>query len=144
MIIKPKTVVRWHQQGFGLYSRWKSRAALGRSKIPQEQINLIEQIASENPLLGAPRIHSEMLKLGFDISESTVMRYLPKRPQRTTGQQRKTFLKNHSSKIISLDFFVVPTITFKLFHVLVFLSHDRRRIIHFNVTDHPTRPFPVV
>jgi transposase InsO family protein len=95
-------------------------------------------MANENPLWGAPRIHGEMLKRGFDISKSIVLRYLPRKPKRTTGQPWKTFLKNHSAEIISLDFFVGPTITFKLFHVLVFLSHDRRKIIHFNVTDHPT------
>jgi putative transposase len=95
-------------------------------------------MANENPLWGAPRIHGEMLKLGFDISEATVLRYLPKKPRRTTGQQWKTFLRNHSTEIISLDFFTVPTITFRLLYVLVFLSHDRRKIIHFNVTAHPT------
>ena len=138
LIIKPETVIRWHQQGFKVYWRWKSRSALGRPRIPQEQIDLIKQIASDNPLWGAPRIHGEILKLGLDISESTVLRYMPTRPQRTTGQHWKTFLKNHSAEIISLDFFVVPTITFKVLHVLVFLSHDRRKIIHFNVTDHPS------
>jgi putative transposase len=121
-----------------LYWKWKSRSALGRPRIPQDQIDLIKQMAADNPLWGAPRIHGEMLKLGFDISEATVQRYLPRRPQRTTRQRWKTFLKNHSSEIISLDFFVVPTITFKLVHVLVFLSHHRRKIIHFNVTHHPT------
>jgi transposase InsO family protein len=138
LIIKPETVIRWHQQGFRLYWRWKSRNKSGRPTIPQEQINLIKQMANENPRWGAPRIHGEMLKLGFDISEATVLRYLPKKPRRTTGQQWKTFLRNHSAEIISLDFFTVPTITFRLLYVLVFLSHDRRKIIHFNVTDHPT------
>jgi putative transposase len=95
-------------------------------------------MANENPLWGAPRIHGEMLKLGFDISESTVLRYMPKKAPRTTRQRWKTFLKNHSAQIVSVDFLVVPTITFKLLYVLVFLSHDRRRIIHFNVTAHPT------
>ena len=123
LIIKPETVIRWHQQGFRLYWRWKSRSALSRPKIPQEQINLIKQIANENPLWGAPRIHGEMLKLGIDISESTVLRYLPKKPRRTTGQHWKTFLKNHSAEIVSIDFLVVPTITFGLLYVLVFLSH---------------------
>jgi len=87
---------------------------------------------------GAPRIHGELLKLAFDISEATVQRYMPKRQHRTTRQRWKTFLKNHSAQIVSVDFLVVPTITFKLLYVLVFLSHDRRRIIHFNVTAHPT------
>jgi putative transposase len=138
LIIKPETVVRWHQQGFKVYWRWKSRSALGRPRIPLDQIDLIKRMAADNPLWGAPRIHGEMLKLGFDISESTVLRYMPKSPRRTTGQRWKTFLKNHSSEIISLDFFVVPTITFKVLHVLAFLSHERRKIIHFNVTHHPT------
>jgi len=95
-------------------------------------------MANDNPLWGAPRIHGEMLKLGFDISEATIQRYMPRRPQRTSRQRWKTFLKNHSAQIVSVDFLVVPTITFKLLYVLVFLSHDRRRIIHFNVTAHPT------
>jgi putative transposase len=95
-------------------------------------------MANENPLWGAPRIHGELLKLGFDISEATVQRYMPKRQHRTTRQRWKTFLKNHSAQIVSLDFLVLPTITLKLLHVLVFLSHDRRRIIRFNVTDHPS------
>ena len=138
LIVKPETVIRWHQQGFKLYWRWKSRPTPGRPAIPQVQINLIKQMANENPLWGAPRIHGEMRKLGFDISESTVQRYMPRKPQRTTRQRWKTFLKNHSSEIISLDFFVVPTITFNLLYVLVFFSHHRRRIIHFNVTVHPT------
>jgi transposase InsO family protein len=95
-------------------------------------------MASDNPLWGAPRIHGKILKLGLNISESTVLRYLPKKSRRAGGQTWKTFLKNHSSEIISLDFFVVPTMTFKLLRVLVFLSHERRKIIHFNVTEHPT------
>jgi len=138
LIFKPETVIRWHRQSFRVFWKWKSRSALGRPRIPQDQIDLIKQMAADNPLWGAPRIHGEMLKLGFDISEATVQRYMPRRPQRTTRQRWKTFLQNHSSEIISLDFFVVPTITFKLLHVLVFLSHDRRQVVHFNVTAHPT------
>ena len=138
LIVKPETVIRWHKEAFRLYWRWKSRHKSGRPKIPQAQINLIKQMANDNPLWGAPRIHGELLKLGFDISEATVLRYMPKKPRRTTGQQWKTFLRNHSAEIISLDFFTVPTITFRLLYVLVSLSHDRRKIIHFNVTDHPT------
>ena len=138
LIIKPETVIRWHQQGFTLYWKWKSRSTNGRPKIPQEQISLIKRIANDNPLWGAPRIHGELLKLGYDVSESTVLRYLPKKPRRTTGQHWKTFLKNHSSEIASLDFFSVPTITFRVVYVLVFLSHNRRKIIHVNLTEHPT------
>jgi transposase InsO family protein len=138
LVIKPETVIRWHRQSFRLLWKWKSRSEAGRPKIPQAQIELIKQMANENPLWGAPRIHGEMLKLGIDISESTVLRYMPKKAPKTSKQRWKTFLKNHSAQIVSVDFLVVPTITFKLLHVLVFLSHDRRRIIHFNVTAHPT------
>jgi len=138
LVVQPETVIRWHRQSFRVFWKWKSRSTPGRPAIPQTQINLIKQMATDNPLWGAPRIHGEMLKLGFDISESTVLRYMPKKAPRTTRQRWKTFLKNHSSHIASLDFLVVPTITFRLLYVIVFLSHDRRRIIHFNVTAHPT------
>jgi transposase InsO family protein len=138
LVIKPETVIRWHQQSFRLFWKWKSRSEAGRPKIPQAQIDLIKQMANDNPLWGAPRVHGELVKLGFDISEATVQRYMPKRQHGTTRQRWKTFLKNHSAQIVSVDFLVVPTITFKLLYVLVFLSHDRRRIIHFNVTAHPT------
>jgi hypothetical protein len=138
LVIKPESVIRWHRQSFRLFWKWKSRSEAGRPKIPLAQIDLIKQKANENPFWGAPRIHGELLKLGFDISEATVQRYMPKRQHRTTRQRWKTFLKNHSAQIVSVDFLVVPTITFKLLYVLVFLSHDRRRIIQFNVTAHPT------
>jgi putative transposase len=138
LVVQPETVIRWHRQSFRVFWKWKSRSTRGRPAIPQTQINLIKQMATDNPLWGAPRIHGELLKLGFDISESTVLRYMPKKAPRTTKQRWKTFLKNHSSHIVSVDFLVVPTITFRLFYVLVFLSHDRRRIIHFNVTATPS------
>lgn len=91
LIIKPETVIRWHQQGFRLSWRWKSRSTLGRPKIPQEQINLIKQIANENPLWGAPRIHGEMLKLGFDISESTVCDTCPRNLREQPVNTRRHF-----------------------------------------------------
>jgi len=115
LILKPETVIRWHRQSFRVFWKCKSRSTPGRPAIPQAQINLIKQMANDNPLWDAPRIHGEMLKLGFDISEATVQRSMPRRPQRTTRQRWKTFLKNHSAQIISVDFLVVPTITFKLF-----------------------------
>jgi hypothetical protein len=138
IIIKPETVIKWYRKGFKLYWEWKCRNNGGRPKIPQEQINLIKQMAQDNPLWGVPHIHGEMLKLGYEISESTVMRYMPKKDGSTTNQNWKTFLKNHSSEIISIDYFCVPTISYKLIHVLVYLSHERRKIIHFNVTSNPT------
>jgi hypothetical protein len=143
VIIKPETVIKWHRKGFKLYWRWKCRNSSGRPKIPQEQINLIKRMAKENPLWGVPHIHGEMLKLGYDISESTVLRYMPKKEGSTTGQNWKTFLKNHSSEIISIDFFCVPTISNKILHILVFLSHERRKIIHFNATSNPTSEWAV-
>jgi len=138
LIVQPETLIRWHRQSFRLFWRWKSRLEAGRPKIPQAQINLIKQMANENPLWGAPQIHGELLKLGFDISESTGLRHMPKKAPKTSKQRWRTFLKNHSSQIVSVDFLVVPTITFHLLYVMVFLSHDRRRIIHFDVTAHPT------
>jgi putative transposase len=138
LIVQPETVIRWHRQSFRVFWKWKSRSRAGRPKIPQEQIDLIKQMAGDNPPWGAPRIHGELLKLGGDISETTVQRYMPARPRRTTRHCGKTFLKNHFAQIVSIDFLVVPTITFKLLQVLVFLSHDRRRIIHFDVTANPT------
>ncbi len=138
LIVQPETVIRWHRQSFHLYWRWKSRTELGRPTIPQAQIDLIRQMAGQNPLWGAPRIHGEMLKLGFEISQSTVLRYMPRKAPGTGKQQWKTFLKNHSAQIFSADFFVVPTITFRLLYVLIFLSQDKRRIVLFNVSAHPT------
>ncbi|TSA30731.1 MAG: integrase [Ignavibacteriales bacterium] len=138
VIIKPETVINWHRKGFKLYWGWKSRHTRGRPKISKEQIDLIKQMAKDNPLWGIPRIHGEIMKLGFDISESTVMRYVTKKNGRTSGQRWKIFLKNHSAEIVSIDFLTVPTYNFKLMYVLIFLSHERRRIIHFNVSSHPT------
>ena len=100
-------------------------------------------MAKDNLLWGVPHIHGEILKLGYEISESTVMRYMPKKEGSTTGQNWKTFLKNHASGIISIDFLTLPTIKYKILHVLVFLSHERRKIIHYNVTFHPTSEWAV-
>ena len=137
-IIKPETVIRWHRKGFYKYLRWKSKNDFGRPRVPKEQIDIIRRIANENPMWGVPRIHGEIKKLGYNISKATVWRYTPKDKYNKTGQRWKTFLKNHASEIISIDFFCVPTINFKLLHVLVFLSHKRRKIIHYNITANPT------
>ncbi|MFA7287497.1 MAG: hypothetical protein WC055_01325 [Melioribacteraceae bacterium] len=95
-------------------------------------------MANENPQWGVRRIHGEILKLGYDISESTLLRYIPKKSGKTSGLRWKTFLLNHASGIISIDFLPVPTINYKTLYVLVFLSNHRRKIIHINVTAHPT------
>ena len=137
-IVKPETIIKWHRSAFKLYWRWKSKPKGGRPKVSMEVINLIKQMANNNPLWGATRIHEELKKLGFDISVSTVQGYMPKRSRRSTGQNWKTFLKNHSKEIISIDFLTVPTIKFKLIHVMVIIEHHRRKIVHFNVTKNPT------
>ena len=122
-IVKPNTIIKWHREGFRFYWKRKSKTNGGRPMINRELIALIKRMANENPLWGAPRIHGELKKLGFDISESTVQRYMPKKGKRTTGQNWKTFLKNHSKEIISIDFLTVPTVNFKMMYVLVMIEH---------------------
>ena len=135
-IVQPETVVRWHRQGFRYYWRWKSRGR-GRPKIGPENRALIRRMCRSNPLWGAPRIHGELLKLGIEISESTVSKYMIRR-RGPPSQTWRTFLENHARELIAFDFFTVPTATFRVLFVLVILSHDRRRMLHFNATEHPT------
>lgn len=135
-IVQPATVIRWHRQGFRYYWRWKSRRR-GRPRIDTEARQLVRKMCLANPLWGAPRIHGELLKLGIVISEATVSNYMVRR-RGPPSQDWRTFLQNHSKELISLDFLTAPTASFKILFVLVILSNDRRRILHFNVTDHPT------
>jgi len=137
-IVKPDTMIKWHRKAFKFYWRWKSQHKGGRPKVSREVIALIKLMANENTDWGAPRIHGELLKLGFNICESTVQRYMPKKGKRTTGQNWMNFLHNHSKKIMSIDFLTVPTVNFKLLHVLVVLEHHRRKLIYFNITRNPT------
>ena len=138
IIVKPDTVVRWHRKGFKLFWRWKSRPKRpGRPAVSPEIRNLVRKIAEANPTWGAPKIHGELLKLGIDISETTISNLLP-RPRKPPSQTWRTFLKNHMWNTCSMDFFTVPTATFKILFVLVILSHDRRKVLHFNVTANPT------
>ena len=99
--------------------------------------DLIRQMSRANPLWGAPRIHGELLKLGLTVSQATVSKYMIG-PRRPPSQAWRTFLKNHAPDLIALDFFTAPTATFRVLFVLVVLSHSRRRLVHFNVTEHPT------
>ena len=135
-IVQPETVVRWHRQGFRYYWRWKSRG-VGRPKIDPEIRVLIRRMCRANPLWGAPRIHGELLKLGVDISETTVAKYMIKH-RGPPSQSWRSFLDNHAKDLVALDFFTVATATFRVLFVLVVLHHDRRRILHVNVTAHPT------
>jgi len=136
-IIEPETLIRWHRKGFALFWGWKFSRKAGRPSIHSSTIHLIRKIALANPLWGAPRIHGELQKLGINIAQSTLEKYLPKR-KRPSPQTWKTFLKNHSKEIVAIDFFIVPTIKFRMLWTLVVLSHDRRKIIHFAVTEHPS------
>ena len=138
IIIQPETIVRWHRAGFRFYWRWKSRSRGGRPKVAAEVRNLIRQMSLENSLSGAPRIHGELLKLGIEVAQSTVAKYMAKRCRPGSGQTWQTFLCNDVAGIGAMDFLVVPTINFRLLFVLVILRHERRRLISLSVTDHPT------
>ncbi len=139
LIVQPETVVRWHRRGFKTYWRWKSRRRhSGRPKTDLEVRDLIRRMASENGW-GAPRIHGELLKLGFAVSERTISRWMPRRPAPPGSAERwKAFLRNHRDGIAAMDFFVVPTATFRVLYVLFVIRHGRRRIMHVGVTQHPT------
>ncbi len=136
-IIEPETVIRWHRMGLRLYWRWKSRSRGGRPKVPMEIRRLIREMSLANRLWGAPRIHGELLKLGIEVAQSTVAKYMAK-SGRGRSQTWKTFLHNHAAGIAAMDFLVVPTVGFKLLFVLVILRHQRRRLISLSVTANPT------
>ena len=139
VIVKPETVIAWHRKGFRLFWTWKVRARPTRptSRCPKEVRELIRKMSRENPLWGAPRIHGELLKLGIDVGETSVGKYIV-RKRKPPSQTWRTFLENHVKTMVSIDFFTVPTIRFQVLYVFLVLAHDRRRIVHFNVTAHPT------
>lgn len=140
VLVTPRTVVRWHRAGFRLYWRWLSRASRvgGRTRISKEIRSLIVRMAAENPTWGAPRIHGELLKLGFRISEPTVSRWLRRaRSSTDPGQGWLTFLRNHRDAIAAMDFFTVPTLTFGVLSCFFVIAHDRRKILRFSVTRNP-------
>lgn len=137
LIVQPDTVVRWHRQGFKIFWRWKSRGKRGRPSIELEIRKLIRRLSRENPLWGTPRIQSELALLGHIVADSTIDKYRI-RPKRPPSQTWRTFLDNHIKDIVAVDFFTVPTATFRILFTFVVLRHDRRQIVHFNVTAHPT------
>jgi hypothetical protein len=129
LIVKPETVVAWHRKGFRLFWSWKVRhGQRGRPAIPRQTRDLIRRMCRENPASGAPRIHGELLKLGIDIGASSVTKYMV-RGCKPPSQTWRTFLENHLSQIVSVDFFTVPTIHFQVLYVFLVLAHDRRRVI---------------
>ena len=137
-IVRPKTIIRWHRMGFRAYWRWKSKNLGGRPRIERELRDLIRRMCAENPLWGAPRIHGELLKLGFTVAQSTVAKYMLRRGTSRGGQSWKTFLQNQAEGIASVDLFTVPTIWFEQLYAIVILNHARRKIVCMTVTDHPT------
>lgn len=137
VIVKPEAVMRWHRHGFRALWRWKSRNLGGRPVIDREIRDLIKMMARDNPLWGAPRIHEELLKLGFGVSESTVSKYLTKF-YRPSVLSWKTFIKNHSDAIAGVDLFVVPTVGFKLLYGIAILHLSSRKLVWTNATYHPT------
>jgi len=138
MIVKPETVVTWHRKGFRLFWRWKIRGGKpGRPRVPKEVRDLIRMMSRNNPRWGAPRIHGELLKLGIEVTEPTVAKYMVRR-QKPPSQTWRTFLDNHVRNMVSVDFFTVPTVRFQILYVFLVLAHDRRRILHLGVTHHPS------
>ena len=143
VVVKPETVVAWHRAGFHLFWQWRSRRR-GRPSISSNVIALIRKMATENTGWGAPRIQAELRLLGHDVAESTVAKYMLKRRRGgTPSQSWRAFLKNHISKSAACDFFAVPTATFRMLYAFVVLSHDRRKIVHVNVTAAPTAEWTI-
>ena len=143
VVVTPETVARWHRAGFRMYWKWISRvrAQAGRRQTPKEVRRLIFQMVRENPTWGAPRIHGELLMLGFDISERTISRWMKRAPRDPEPMKRwLAFLRNHREAIAAMDFFTVPTITFGVIYCFFVVAHDRRRILHFNVDQTSDKP----
>lgn len=137
IILKPETVVGWHQKGFKLFWKIKCRRGKrGRPKIPIEVRRLIRKISTENPTWGSPRLEGELSKLGYTVRKSTIEKYMV-RMSKPPSQTWRTFLKNHAKDIVACDFFTVPTVTFSTLYVLIFIEHARRKIVHFNISTSP-------
>src|SRR5437870_2253373 len=139
VIVAPATVLRWQRRRFlRHWATLSGRRAAGRPPVDAAIKALVRRMAAANPLWGGPRIHGELLKLGTDVAERTVSRLLPKR-RSPPSQTWRTFLTNHVRDLVSIDFFTVPTARLRVLFVFVVLAHDRRRVLHFNVTEHPHR-----
>jgi transposase InsO family protein len=136
-IVRPETVLRWHREGFRVFWKWKSWPRGGRPKVARELRELIRRVSCENPLWGAPRIHGELLKLGFTVAESTVAKYMVRR-HGGSSQGWKTFLRNHAGEIAAIDMLTVPTLCFEQLYAFVALGHRRRKLLHIEVTHHPS------
>ncbi len=139
LIVQPETVIGWHRRTFSFYWRHKSKGGRpGRPKLDEEIKSLVLKLSAANPLWGAPRIHGELLKLGIEISERSVSGIIRGNNPKPPSQTWKTFIKNHLTDMVAVDFLVVPTIRFRMLFVFIVMSHDRRKVVHFNVTANPT------
>ena len=137
-IVKPETVVRWHRKGWRLYWTWKSRTRLGRPRLSAEVRDLIATMSRDNPLWGSERIRGELLKLGIVVSKRSIRRYRWRKPSPRSSQTWRTFLANELRGIWAADLLVVQTVGYRVVYVFFFISHDRRELVHFNVTSNPT------
>jgi hypothetical protein len=143
VIVKPETVIAWHRKSFRMFWTWKVRHGQhGPPAVPKNVRELIRTMSRENPLWGAPRIQGELLKLGIDIGETSVGKYMV-RGRKPPSQTWRTFLENHVQAMVSVDFFTVPTLRFQILYAFLVLAHDRRRIVHFGITAHPTAEWAV-
>jgi transposase InsO family protein len=141
IVVTPDTVVRWHRSGFRLYWAWLSRhrVRLGRKRIGRQTRDLVFQMLAQNPTWHAPRVHGELTMLGLEVSERTISRWMRQAPRNPEPARRwRTFLHNHREAIVAMDFFTVPTVTLGVLYCFLIIAHDRRRILHLNVTRNPT------
>jgi transposase InsO family protein len=138
LLLQPQTIIAWHRLGFRLFWRWKSRTRAGRPSIDGELITLIHRMWQANPTWGSRRIQAELAKLGIQASDSTIRKYRPKNRRSLPSQTWKTFLRNHAHALIAVDFFAVPTATFRVLYVFLVLAHERRKILHFKITETPS------
>ena len=136
-IVRPETIIRWHRVGFRAYWRWRLRNRVGRPRVPAELRALIGEMSGANPLWGAPRIHGELLKLGFELAQSTVAKYIVRR-RGPPSQGWRTFLCNHAPHTTAIDMFIVPTVGFRLLYGLAIIRLERRHLVWTNVTANPT------
>jgi transposase InsO family protein len=136
VVVKPARVIQWHRQGFRLFWRWRSKS--GRPSADRELRDLNRQTSRANPLWGAPRIHGELLKLGIEVSQATVAKYMVRRRGTPPSQNWRTFLRNQAEGIAAIDMFVVAFASFRLLFVMIILAHDRRNVVRTAVTEHPT------
>jgi putative transposase len=138
LMVQPETVLRWHRKGWRLYWSWRSRTSLGRPRLSREVRDLIAQISQENRLWGTERIRGELLKLGIIVSNRSIRRYRWRKPTPAGSQSWRTFLSNELKGIWAADLLVVHTINYRILYVFFFISHERRELVHFNVTANPT------